>query len=57
MEGSLPNCEPDGRLTMEPVAVLERRLGKVNNSPVTFVLVEWQTSQKKMLLGRFTMSL
>ncbi|GJX89122.1 retrotransposable element Tf2 [Tanacetum coccineum] len=41
MEGALPNCAEDGRLLVEPVAVLERRLGKVQGKPVMFVLVQW----------------
>lgn len=40
-EGVLPNCEDDGRLAVEPVSIVERRLGKVNNKPVIFVLVQW----------------
>nr|GEV90182.1 hypothetical protein [Tanacetum cinerariifolium] len=41
VEGVLPSCEDDEKLLVEPVAVLERRLGKVQNKPVMFVLVEW----------------
>ncbi|GKC27067.1 reverse transcriptase [Tanacetum coccineum] len=37
----LPSCEDDGKLMVEPVAVLERRLGKVQNKLVMFVLVQW----------------
>nr|GEW49339.1 retrotransposon-related protein [Tanacetum cinerariifolium] len=39
-KGVLPSCADDGRLVVKPVAVLERRLGKVKNKPVMFVLVQ-----------------
>ncbi|GKD11552.1 hypothetical protein Tco_1195959, partial [Tanacetum coccineum] len=41
MDGVLPRCKDDGRLVVEPTAVLERRLGKVQDKPVMFVLVQW----------------
>ncbi|GJV02453.1 retrotransposable element Tf2 [Tanacetum coccineum] len=41
LEGVLPSCVDDGRLLVEPVAILERRLGKVQDKPVMFVLVQW----------------
>ncbi|GKE46805.1 retrotransposable element Tf2 [Tanacetum coccineum] len=36
---SYPHCEPNGLLSGEPVAILDRRLAKVNNK--TYVLVKW----------------
>lgn len=39
--GVLPTCAEDGRLTVEPVAILERRLGNVKNKPVMYILVQW----------------
>ncbi|GKF38079.1 retrotransposable element Tf2 [Tanacetum coccineum] len=39
--GSLPNLNDEGLLRVEPEAILERRLGKINNEPVTFVLIKW----------------
>ena len=39
--GSLPHLREDGLLTFKPQAILERRLGKLNNRPVMYVLVQW----------------
>ncbi|GJW51736.1 retrotransposon-related protein [Tanacetum coccineum] len=47
VEGVLPSCTNDGRLVVEPMAVLERRLGKVHNKPVMFVLVQWANQGPK----------
>jgi hypothetical protein len=46
-EGVLPSCDDDGGITVEPVAILERRLGKVHNKPVMFVLVQWANMAKE----------
>ena len=46
VEGSLPVCEPNGNMTLEPIAILERRLGKVHNKPVMYVLVQWANQSK-----------
>ncbi|GJS60081.1 reverse transcriptase [Tanacetum coccineum] len=37
----LPHCGPNGLLSAEPVAILDRRLAKVNNRAVAYVLVKW----------------
>nr|GEY97103.1 hypothetical protein [Tanacetum cinerariifolium] len=39
--GVLPQPKEDGLLENKPMAILERRLGKVNNKPVMFVLIKW----------------
>nr|GEU94378.1 retrotransposable element Tf2 [Tanacetum cinerariifolium] len=39
--GVLPRLREDGLLENKPMAILERRLGKVNNKPVMFVLIHW----------------
>nr|GEW46137.1 retrotransposon-related protein [Tanacetum cinerariifolium] len=36
----LPQLREDGLLENKPMAILERRLGKVNNKPVMFVLIQ-----------------
>nr|GEV06803.1 hypothetical protein [Tanacetum cinerariifolium] len=37
----LPQLREDGLLENKPMAILERRLRKVNNKPVMFVLIQW----------------
>nr|GEY87460.1 hypothetical protein [Tanacetum cinerariifolium] len=39
--GVLPRLREDGLLENKPMAILERRFGKVNNKPVMFVLIQW----------------
>nr|GEU51042.1 hypothetical protein [Tanacetum cinerariifolium]GEV58634.1 hypothetical protein [Tanacetum cinerariifolium] len=39
--GVLPQLREDGLLENKPMAILERRLGKVNNKPVMFMLIQW----------------
>ncbi|GKC84985.1 retrotransposon-related protein [Tanacetum coccineum] len=39
--GSLPQLREDGLLVYKPMTILERRLGKVNNKPVMYVLIQW----------------
>nr|GEU97977.1 hypothetical protein [Tanacetum cinerariifolium] len=39
--GVLPQLREDGLLENKPMAILERRLGKVNNKPVMLVLIQW----------------
>ncbi|GJY21523.1 reverse transcriptase [Tanacetum coccineum] len=39
--GVLPQLREDGLLENKLMAILERRLGKVNNKPVMFVLIQW----------------
>nr|GEV51363.1 retrotransposon-related protein [Tanacetum cinerariifolium] len=38
---NLPQCSTEGELTSLPVAILDRRLGKVGNSAQVYVLVHW----------------
>ncbi|GKA69210.1 putative mitochondrial protein [Tanacetum coccineum] len=37
----LPQMVEDGTLAHKPMAILERRLGKLNNKPVLYVLTQW----------------
>nr|GEU67096.1 retrotransposable element Tf2 [Tanacetum cinerariifolium] len=37
----LPQCDPNGSLICIPVKVLERKMVKVNNNMVIYVLVQW----------------
>ncbi|GKE29054.1 retrotransposable element Tf2 [Tanacetum coccineum] len=39
--GVLPQLREDGLLENKPMAILERRLGKVNNNTVMFMLIQW----------------
>ena len=39
--GILPHCGPDGVLSAEPEAIIGRRLAKMNNRAVMYVLVKW----------------
>ncbi|GKB46661.1 reverse transcriptase [Tanacetum coccineum] len=39
--GSLLQLREDGLLDYKPMAILERRFGKVNNRPVMYVLIQW----------------
>ncbi|GJZ86414.1 retrotransposable element Tf2 [Tanacetum coccineum] len=41
--GILPQCDNNGLIQAQPVAILERRIGKVGNASV-FVLVQWSNS-------------
>ncbi|GKA21125.1 putative mitochondrial protein [Tanacetum coccineum] len=39
--GSLAQLKEDGLLDYKPMAILERRLKKLHNKPVMYVLIEW----------------
>nr|GEU39550.1 putative mitochondrial protein [Tanacetum cinerariifolium] len=39
--GVLPLCRPDGVLSVEPEAIIGKRLGKLNNKAILYVLVKW----------------
>nr|GEY42794.1 reverse transcriptase [Tanacetum cinerariifolium] len=41
---TLPACDAQGKLLQQPVKVLDRRLGKVGNSAVVYVLIQWSNS-------------
>ncbi|GJX01260.1 retrotransposable element Tf2 [Tanacetum coccineum] len=40
-KGLLPHCGDDGLLSVEPEKILGRRIGKLNNRVVVYVLVKW----------------
>ncbi|GJS76205.1 retrotransposon-related protein [Tanacetum coccineum] len=40
-------CDNNGQLSVVPVAILEKRLGKVNNKPKVFVLVQCSNRDKE----------
>ncbi|GKB25597.1 ty3-gypsy retrotransposon protein [Tanacetum coccineum] len=42
--GILPQCDNSGLIQAQPVAILERKLGKVGNAAGVFVLVQWANS-------------
>nr|GEV99432.1 retrotransposon-related protein [Tanacetum cinerariifolium] len=50
--GVLPQLREDGLLENKPMAILERRLGKVNNKTVMFVLIQWTNKSDKKSLRR-----
>ncbi|GJW06369.1 retrotransposable element Tf2 [Tanacetum coccineum] len=39
--GNLPHCGKDGLLAVEPEAILDRRISKLNNRAAVHVLVKW----------------
>ncbi|GJZ55413.1 reverse transcriptase [Tanacetum coccineum] len=39
--GPLPHCGDDGLLSVEPKKILDRRIGKLNNTATVHVLVKW----------------
>ncbi|GKE88964.1 retrotransposable element Tf2 [Tanacetum coccineum] len=43
--GVLPQCDSTGMIQAQPVAILDRRLGKVGNAAGVFVLVQWSNSE------------
>ena len=45
--GILPDCGADGPLTLEPEAILDRRMAKLNNRAVVYVLVKWANHSKE----------
>ncbi|GKD77959.1 retrotransposable element Tf2, partial [Tanacetum coccineum] len=45
--GMLPQFKEDGLLENKPMSILERRVGKVNNKPVMFVLIQWTNKSVK----------
>ncbi|GJX74695.1 retrotransposable element Tf2 [Tanacetum coccineum] len=42
--GVLPQCDNNGLIQAQPVAILERRIVKVGNAAGVFVLVQWSNS-------------
>ncbi|GKE15525.1 hypothetical protein Tco_1423102 [Tanacetum coccineum] len=45
--GILPQCGPDGVLSVEPKAIIGKRLGKQHNKVVLYVLVKWVNQAKE----------
>nr|GEX49514.1 putative reverse transcriptase domain-containing protein [Tanacetum cinerariifolium] len=45
--GVLPLCRPDGVLIVEPESIIGKRLGKLNNKAVLYVLVKWVNQTKE----------
>ncbi|GJW50020.1 putative ribonuclease H-like domain-containing protein [Tanacetum coccineum] len=43
--GILPQCDNSGLIQAQPVAILERKLGKVGNATGVFVLMQWANSR------------
>nr|GEW21691.1 reverse transcriptase [Tanacetum cinerariifolium] len=41
LSGALPAFDIDGLMIKTPATILDRRLGKLRNSPVMYVLVQW----------------
>ncbi|GKB71796.1 reverse transcriptase [Tanacetum coccineum] len=41
------SIQEDGLLENRPMAILERRLGKVNNKPAMLVLIQWTNKPVK----------
>lgn len=44
VQPELPLVGEDGQIQLEPLAILDRKLVKRNNSPSTEVLVQWSNS-------------
>ncbi|GJS12231.1 retrotransposable element Tf2 [Tanacetum coccineum] len=42
--GTLPQCDENGLILAQPVAILDRRPGKVGNAAGVFILVQWSNS-------------
>ncbi|GJY62996.1 reverse transcriptase, partial [Tanacetum coccineum] len=45
--GSLPVCNEQGVMKVEPIAILDRRLAKRGNIAAVFVLVQWANGSKE----------
>nr|GEX39982.1 reverse transcriptase [Tanacetum cinerariifolium] len=45
--GGLPDCNEQGVLVVEPLAILDRRMAKRGNVVVVFVLVQWTNGSKE----------
>ncbi|GJU91877.1 reverse transcriptase [Tanacetum coccineum] len=45
--GSLPVCNEQGVMKVEPIAILDRRLAKRGNVAAVFVLVQWANGSKE----------
>ena len=47
VQGYMPEMNDDGLIRAEPVAVLDRRLGKQGNHAVVYVLIQWSNTPKE----------
>ncbi|GJV56932.1 retrotransposable element Tf2, partial [Tanacetum coccineum] len=45
--GTLHVCDNEGLLFMLPVKIIDRRLGKVNNKAVAYVLMQWSNDSEE----------
>ncbi|GKC36282.1 retrotransposable element Tf2 [Tanacetum coccineum] len=45
--GMLPLVGRDGLLSIQPIAILDRKLGKLNNRAVVYILVQWSNGDKE----------
>ena len=46
-QSTLPEVDGVGKITAEPVVVLDHKLGKPGNRAVVYVLIKWSTSCKE----------
>ncbi|GKA55805.1 retrotransposable element Tf2 [Tanacetum coccineum] len=44
--GELSVCDDAGEMTAMPLAILDKKPGKLNNRPVTYVLIQWSNLDK-----------
>jgi len=44
---TLPTINEEGEMAAVPVAILDRRLGKVGNKATVFLLVQWSTGSRE----------
>ena len=47
LQCTLPELDAQGLIAAEPVAVLDRKLGKKGNHAVVYVLIQWSTGSKE----------
>ncbi|GKD45813.1 reverse transcriptase [Tanacetum coccineum] len=45
--GTIPACDSEGVILMEPVPILDRRLAKKGNVATVFVLIQWANRSKE----------
>jgi len=46
-QSTLPAMDDTGVIAAEPVAILDRRLGKVGNKAVVYLLIQWSTGSRE----------
>ena len=47
VQSTLPEVDEDGMIAAEPVAVLDRKLGKLGNRAAVYVLIQWSIGSKE----------